>query len=154
MQRVYTQAGDAVETAPFADAVVLEASHNMRNGLVFATTDVALRRKLGALHSFLRGSLGGVGVAALHGRALSSNLRLLCAKLSLRALRGRRHQLGRLKPVCRVHALQRRFGKFAQFGLLLPHRRVLRLGGLGARLFQGKLQIANMLLQCRGKARL
>ena len=46
MQRVYTQAGDAVETAPFADAVVLEASHNMRNGLVFATTDVALRRKL------------------------------------------------------------------------------------------------------------
>lgn len=46
MQRVYTQAGDAVETAPFADARVLEETHKMRNGLIFATTDVALRRKL------------------------------------------------------------------------------------------------------------
>ena len=46
MVRVYTQAGDAVETAPFADAVVLESTHKMRNGLIFATTDVALRRKL------------------------------------------------------------------------------------------------------------
>ena len=46
MQRVYTQAGDAVETAPFADDRILEETSNMRNGLVFATTDVALRRKL------------------------------------------------------------------------------------------------------------
>ena len=65
MQRVYTQAGDALETAPFADARVLDATHKIRNGLVFATTDVALRRKLcgrpttsGELQEVLRSHTG------------------------------------------------------------------------------------------------
>ena len=46
MRSVYERAGDATHDAPFADAGELRRMHTLRNLVLFAVHDVALRRRL------------------------------------------------------------------------------------------------------------
>ena len=46
MQEVYETAGDPTHDAPFADAGELRRMHELRNLVMYATRDVALRRRL------------------------------------------------------------------------------------------------------------
>ena len=46
MRSVYERAGDATHDAPFADAGELRRMHTLRNHVLFAVHDVALRRRL------------------------------------------------------------------------------------------------------------
>ena len=46
MAGVYEHAGDAVDAAPFADAAELGRMHELRNHVLYAIRDVALRRRL------------------------------------------------------------------------------------------------------------
>ena len=46
MRDVYERAGDATHDAPFSDAVELHKMHHLRNRVLFATHDVALRRSM------------------------------------------------------------------------------------------------------------
>jgi len=46
MREVYEHAGDASHDAPFADETELRRMHELRNHVLYATRDVALRQRL------------------------------------------------------------------------------------------------------------